>query len=174
MGYKITNTLKKSKTVIIIMTILWITLSIMMVLPLTVGISEATVNGKFVFGTCLEKTFANMTNVSENLSKIFLKEYSGIFWKVEGYFSIFLLFFGVVGFLKSMPKHEYKDIEHGSSDWSTGGEQYKILSPKKGILLAEKHYLPVDKRGNTNVMVVGRFWISENQRLMLYLTHTNY
>ena len=37
-------------------------------------------------------------------------------------------------------------------------EQYKILSPKKGILLAEKNYLPVDKRGNVNVLIVGRFW----------------
>ena len=29
---------------------------------------------------------------------------------------------------------------------------------KKGIILAENHYLPVDKRGNVNVLVVGRFW----------------
>ena len=63
-----------------------------------------------------------------------------------------------IGIVKSAPKHEYSDIEHGSSDWATGGEQYKILSPKKGILLAEKNYLPVDKRGNTNVLIVGRFW----------------
>lgn len=54
-------------------------------------------------------------------------------------------------------KNEYSDIEHGSSDWASG-EQYSVLSPKKGILLAEKHYLPVDKRGNVNVLVVGRFW----------------
>ena len=30
-----------------------------------------------------------------------------------------------------------------------------MLDPKKGILLAEKNYLPVDKRGNTNVLVIG-------------------
>lgn len=54
-------------------------------------------------------------------------------------------------------KNEYSDIEHGSSDWASG-EQYSVLSPKKGILLAEKHYLPVDKRGNINVLVVGRLW----------------
>ena len=63
-----------------------------------------------------------------------------------------------VGIVKSMPKNEYTDIEHGSSDWASG-EQYSVLSKKKGILLAENHYLPVDKRGNVNVLVVGRFWI---------------
>ena len=29
---------------------------------------------------------------------------------------------------------------------------------KKGIILAESNYLPVDKRGNINVLIVGRFW----------------
>jgi len=40
------------------------------------------------------------------------------------------------------------------------GEQYKILDKNKGIVLAENNYLPVDKRGNVNVLVVGRirFW----------------
>ena len=37
------------------------------------------------------------------------------------------------------------------------GEQYQILNNKKGIVLAENNYLPVDKRGNVNVLVVGRF-----------------
>ena len=57
-----------------------------------------------------------------------------------------------------MPKHDYAGIENGSSDWAEG-EQYSILSRNKGILLAEKHYLPVDKRGNVKVLVVGRFRI---------------
>ena len=56
---------------------------------------------------------------------------------------------------KSNTGEDYTNIEHGSSDWCEGGEQYKILSPKKGILLAEKNYLPVDKRGNVNVLVIG-------------------
>ena len=36
----------------------------------------------------------------------------------------------------------------------------KILDKNKGIVLAENNYLPVDKRGNVNVLVVGRirFW----------------
>lgn len=85
-----------------------------------------------------------------------------------------MLIFAVIGFVKTMPKHEYTDIEHGSSDWAEMGEEYEVLSNKKGILLAEKHYLPVDKRGNTNVLVVGRFWFSENLHLTLYQMHINF
>ena len=70
-------------------------------------------------------------------------------------------FFGIfvfVGVMKAMPSHEYEDIENGSSDWCEGGEQYKVLHKKKGIVLAENNYLPVDKRGNVNVLVVRRVW----------------
>ena len=66
----------------------------------------------------------------------------------------------IVSIIKNAPKNEYSDIEHGSSDWSQRGEQYQVLSKNKGIILAENNYLPVDKRGNVNVLVVGRirFW----------------
>lgn len=64
----------------------------------------------------------------------------------------------LIGLMKAMPKHEYENIENGSSDWSEDGEQYKVLNKKKGIVLAEKNYLPTDKRGNVNVLVVRRFW----------------
>ena len=37
------------------------------------------------------------------------------------------------------------------------GYDIKILNKNKGIILAENNYLPVDKRGNVNVLVVGRF-----------------
>ena len=69
---------------------------------------------------------------------------------------IYSVFF-FIGFVRSAPKNEFTDIEHGSSDWSQGGEQYRILNKNKGIILAENNYLPVDKRGNVNVLVVGRF-----------------
>ena len=34
----------------------------------------------------------------------------------------------MIGVAKAFPKHEYDDIEHGSSDWSENGEQYRILN----------------------------------------------
>ena len=60
-----------------------------------------------------------------------------------------------IGIIKSKPKNNYEDIENGSSDWCEGGEQYKILNKNKGIILAEDNYLPLDKLGNVNVLVVG-------------------
>ena len=78
----------------------------------------------------------------------------GLWWKLTlGY-----LLAVAVGLSKAIPKHEYEGMENGSSDWCVNGEQYSVLSPKEGIILAEKNYLPVDKRGNVNVLVVGRIW----------------
>ena len=116
----------------------------------------------------------NITEVGENFAAPFDSEYAGTYWKLEGYLTIIIFVFALIGFFKTMPKHEFSDIEHGSSDWCQHGEEYEILSPKKGILLAEKHYLPVDKRGNTNVLVVGRIRFSENLHHTLYLMHFNF
>ncbi len=78
-----------------------------------------------------------------------------IFWTTVAFFIVIL-----IGTLRNYKNGEYRDIEHGSSDWSKGGEQYRTLSNKKGIILAEGNYLPLDKRGNVNVLIVGRirFW----------------
>jgi len=115
--------------------------------------------GVFDFGQFIENLFSDILEIGGNLSKIFTREYAGTFWKINGFYILVLVFFGVIGTSKVMPKNEYTDIEHGSSDWAAG-EQYEVLSKNKGIILAEKHYLPVDKRGNVNVLVVGRirFW----------------
>ena len=82
---------------------------------------------------------------------IYLGPYFDVTWK-------WTIAFSVIGFLiilRAKPKSEYNNIEHGSSDWSKNGEQYNILSPKEGIILTKSNYLPIDKRGNTNVLVVG-------------------
>ena len=83
----------------------------------------------------------------------YIADFFSILWK----FTILYIIFMFIGFVKTAPKNEYTDIEQGSSDWSKGGEQYKVLNRSKGIILAENNYLPVDKRGNVNVLVVGRF-----------------
>jgi hypothetical protein len=99
-----------------------------------------------------------LTQIGDNIISVFTKEYFHNFWIGTKYFIIFAFFFIFIGVYKALPKHEYDDIENGSSDWATGGEQYRVLSKKTGIILAEKNYLPVDKRGNVNVLVVRRFW----------------
>lgn len=100
----------------------------------------------------------NVSNFGSNISLAFSENYIKTFLKTELYLTIVLAFCTIIGIIKTLPKHDYANIEHGSSDWAHG-EQYSILSKNKGILLAENHYLPVDKRGNVNVLVVGRFWL---------------
>ena len=158
MNYKIKNALKKSKMALIIAAAIWIALSILLSAPIAVSVKESTINGIFDSSKFFEVLFSSFSTIGSNISKIFLPSYSQIYWKVEGYVTIGVLILLAIGIVKSMPKNEYTDIEHGSSDWASG-EQYSVLSKKKGILLAENHYLPVDKRGNVNVLVVGRFWI---------------
>jgi len=154
MNYKIEKALKKSMMPFIIMVAVTITLTVLLVAPITVSIVESSNSNGF-----FEVLFSTMGDVGENVGKIFKSDYIATFWKAEGYLAIAMLLLFVVGVVKSMPKNEYTDIEHGSSDWASG-EQYQVLNKKKGILLAEDHYLPVDKRGNVNVLVVGRirFW----------------
>lgn len=151
MNYKIEKALKKSTIPFIIMIAVWIALTVLLIAPITVSIVETNNSNDF-----FEVLFSSMGNIGGNLGKIFKSSYIATFLKAEGYLAIAMLLLFVVGVVKSMPKNEYTDIEHGSSDWATG-EQYEVLNKKKGILLAENHYLPVDKRGNTNVLVVGRF-----------------
>ena len=151
---KISYAFKKSKFVLIILIILWLVLSIVLIAPLSISWVDAVTKGNGNFINNLLSS--NLGDIGGNLGKAFSHEYIGTFLKCDLWLMIILMGFAIVGIIKTLPKHDYKDIEHGSSDWASG-EQYSILSKNKGILLAEKHYLPVDKRGNVNVMVVGRF-----------------
>ena len=160
MGYKIQGAINKSKKYYIIYTILWLFSVIVFIMPAGVALAEASITGTFEFGEFLEVFMKHLTQPFSSFSKVFLPTYMssfiGILWK----FTFVYLIVAIIGIIRNAPKGEYEDIEHGSSDWSKNGEQYRILSNKKGIILGENNYLPVDKRGNVNVLVVGRirFW----------------
>ena len=158
MNYKVQGALKKSRKYYIIYTILWLFLVIVFIMPAGAAIKDATVNDVFDFGNFLKQLGNYVTNPFSSFSLVFTANYFssflGILWK----FTFVYFIIAVIGIIRNAPKNEYADIEHGSSDWSQKGEQYRILSNKKGIILAEGNYLPVDKRGNVNVLVVGRFW----------------
>jgi len=173
MNYKFKEALKKSKWMTIIMIAVWFTLTILFTAPIATSLVEGTENGASDSNLFFKQMLTNITDVGGNMGKIFKPDYIGTFFKVELYVTIVVVFFYIVGFFKQMPKNEYSGIESGSSDWATG-EQYSVLHKKEGILLAENHYLPVDKRGNINVLVVGRFWFSENLHHTLYQMHTNF
>ncbi len=157
MNYKVSKTLKDNKKSIILIAVLWLILTIVLVAPIGYSIGLANQSGTFDLTIFLENVFAEIVSFS-SISKVFSAGYIVYFGKTLLYFTIIYIIFALIGLFKSRPKHEYTDIEHGSSDWSENGEQYRILSRNKGIILSKHNYLPVDKRGNVNVLVVGRFW----------------
>lgn len=156
MGNKISYALKKCKSVFIIAIIIWVIISIILIAPVSNSWVDSVEKNE---GNFIENLLnQNIGNIGSNLGQAFSKEYIGNYLKCEVVFAIAIFGVSIIGVIKTIPKHDYAEVEHGSSDWAKG-EEYAILSKNKGILLAEKHYLPVDKRGNTNVLVVGRFWI---------------
>lgn len=157
MNYKIEGAIKKTRKYFIIYAILWLFIVIVFIMPMGAGIAEASVNGNFDIGQFFTKFTSYAMSPFSSFSKVFaptyLPSFLGILWK----FTFVWVIIAIISVIKNAPKNEYADIEHGSSDWSQRGEQYRVLSNKKGIILAEDNYLPVDKRGNVNVLVVGRF-----------------
>ena len=152
MNYKVEGAIRKNKKYFILFAILWLFIAIVLIVPITVGYNTAIQQdgtaGISAFVETIQNPFKGLAKISsDNLMVAYLKNL--------GLFSIIFAIFFIVGVARSAPKNEYTDFEHGSSDWSKNGEQYTILNNKKGIILAEDNYLPVDKRGNVNVLVVG-------------------
>ena len=157
MNYKIKGAIRRSKKSFIICGILWLLLVIVFVAPMSYSAFLANQGGKFVLDVFVEQIFTNIMNPFGALAGVFTQGATHNFISLLLVFSIFYIIIFFIGFAKSAPKNEFTDFEHGSSDWSQRGEQYQILSKNKGIILAEDNYLPLDKRGNVNVLVVGRF-----------------
>ena len=157
MNYKIEGAIKRNRKNFIIFAILWIFIAIVFVSPFAYSSHMAGLNGKLEMETFVKTFTESIMHPISTLGNIFSSGASGSFFSDLLIVTIFYSVFFFIGFVKSAPKNEFTDIEHGSSDWSQREEQYQILSRNKGIILAEDNYLPVDKRGNVNVLVVGRF-----------------
>ncbi len=157
MNYKLQGMLENGKKKIIIFAILWLVIIILGVAPFSASATEAVQSGAFNFEIFFEQLGKYITSPFSSFGVVFGATYIGTFGKSILYFTIFYLAAVMVGLLKAAPKNEYTDIEHGSSGWAEHGEQYKVLSKKSGIVLAEDNYLPLNKMGNINVLVVGRF-----------------
>ena len=159
MNYKIEGAIKRNRTNFIIFAILWIFIDIVFVAPIAHSSFQASTSGQFELRIFIETFGACITHPLNTFGTIFtegaIHNYVSTLIVVTIIYSVFFF----IGFVRSAPKNEFSDIEHGSSDWSQRGEQYQILSKNKGIILAQNNYLPVDKRGNVNVLVVGRIRI---------------
>lgn len=159
MNYKIEGAIKRNRKNFIIFAILWIFIAIVFVSPFAYSSYMAGLEGKMDLEVFFETFGQSITNPFGTIGNIFAQGAVGTYFSTLLIVTIFYSVFFFIGFFRSAPKNEYSDIEHGSSDWSQRGEQYQILSRDKGIILAEGNYLPVDKRGNVNVLVVGRIRI---------------
>lgn len=152
---KIKSFIEKLKKNMFMYLVVWLCIAILLVAPITYTITNANIEG-------VHWLEAITINIVDNILKlpitvIFEDMYIYDFLEGIKYYSI--LYFGlvVIAINKSLPKGNFHDIEHGSSDWCLPGEQYRILSKKNGLLLAKDNYLPIDKTGNINVLIVGRF-----------------
>ena len=158
MNYKIEGAIRRNRKNFIIYAILWVIIAIIFVSPFSYSAHVAGLDGEFNLQIFIETFGTSITNPFATLGNLFTSEAVGDFISTLLVVTVFYTIFFFIGFVRSAPKNEFSDIEHGSSDWSQRGEQYQILSKNKGIILAEDNYLPLDKRGNINVLVVGRFW----------------
>ena len=156
MGYKMQESLKRNKKNFIIYAILWLIIAIVFVSPAAYSSYISKTDGVFDFGLFVTNFGDLILNPFGTFGKV-LSECISVYWSWLWKVTIGYLFIAIIGLIRTAPKHEYDKIEHGSSDWAMNGEQYKVLNKKKGIILAEDNYLPLDKRGNVNVLVVGRF-----------------
>lgn len=159
MNYKIEGALRRNRKNFIIFGVLWLLIAIVLVSALAYGSHMAKQSGNFNLEVFIETFAKSITSPFSTLGSIFTSGAAGDYFSMLAVATIIYGLFFFVGIYRSAPKNEYSDIEHGSSDWSQRGEQYQVLSKNKGIILAENNYLPIDKRGNVNVLVVGRIRI---------------
>lgn len=147
--------LEEKKSSIIVAIVIWVFLLFLVGCPLTMAIVQNGKAGESSIVGLVEGFIQWFSKPMDSLAGSFL--HFGLFMSTGAKLTAIYFIVMLVAIInsKSNTGEDYTNIEHGSSDWCEGGEQYKILSPKKGILLAEKNYLPVDKRGNVNVLVIG-------------------
>ena len=151
---KMKKAFEKNKKYLILFLVLWIVLEIVLIAPMSVAIAESSMQGKFDLAFFIENLGKEVSSFTA-ITRIGSAGAGSAFGKGTLWLTILCLVVTAIGIIKSKPKNNYEDIENGSSDWCEGGEQYRILNKNKGIILAEDNYLPVDKRGNVNVLVVG-------------------
>jgi len=144
---------KKNIAPIIILIILWVLACIFIVAPIAKTEVQSMI-GFFPSTDFFPEFIKNLSQIS-GLSVLALPAGGAAFAKHICIFSIIYLAIIAIGVWKSRSKSEFENKEHGSSDWSKGGEQYRVLSRNKGLILAEENYLPLDKKGNLNVLIVG-------------------
>ena len=147
---------KRKKPILIFLGVVFVLLALFFVPSFSRVIQERTIeNGEF-FGKApvmiwiqvVSHPFANMRSIL-----------TAAYWLCFKIYLFVYLLFALVVIKKAASQREYQSIEHGSADWCDDKEKYSVLSPKEGMILAEKTYLPViptpPPAKNGNILVVG-------------------
>lgn len=161
MGFfdRLKRAVRKIKGKLIVSAILILIIIVWAIAPFAVALQDAIAEGPLDWAILLEEIGLGIMKPLTQLNQCIGNQvYRACFFAITKWFILFYALFVAIGIARAIPSHEYEDIENGSSDWCENGEQYKVLSKNKGMVLAEKNYLPVDKRGNVNVLIVRRFW----------------
>lgn len=151
---KVVSTIKKNIWVYII---LWLIVAIVLIAPATYVFVNTNINGKINTGGFINEIIPAILKFT-TITEMFETKYNTPFMQTMAVYTIVYIIILARSISKILPKSEYDKKEHGSSDWCIEGEQYKILNKKNGLILAKENYLPLDKRGNLNVLIVGRIW----------------
>ena len=150
--------LRKAKIPTIVMGIAFVLLALFFVTATTRLQYDAEINEeKFNLFTIINIGDV-IGDVGTNISLAFGEARDLYFGQIK-FLAVVVVILLIMMIYKSSSEREYKDIEHGSGDWAKDGEEYSVLSKKEGMILAEKHYLPViptpPQAKNGNILVIG-------------------
>ena len=154
MDNKFSEFMRKNLKYIIFAVVLWVIGEIFLVAPISFTVSQSYTNGVFDINYFVEYLIPNIVSFS-SITKVFSSTAIGAFGTGTLWYTIIILVAVGIGAFEARKKSEFQDIEHGSSDWSQNGEQYRVLSKNSGLILAQNNYLPLNKLGNINVLIVG-------------------
>ena len=146
--------IKKHKVSLIVLLIVWLIAEIFLIAPIACTAGQSTVNGTFNLTLFIENIIPNIASMN-SFFKVFTANAFPAFQLGTVILTITLIICFGIGIYKARSKSEFDKIEHGSSDWTQNGEQYRVLSKNKGLILAKDNYLPLNKVGNVNVLLVG-------------------
>ena len=122
MNYKIEGAIKRNRTNFIIFAILWIIIAIVFVTPIAHSSYQANITGKFDLPVFVETLGTSVMHPLQTLGTVLTEGASGTYFSILMVVTIFYALFFFIGIVRTAPKNEFSDIEHGSSDWSQRGE----------------------------------------------------
>ena len=151
---------KKVKVPVIFLGIIAVLLALFFVPTVGRALYEKSLGDATAFPdkSTIEIMFSISSDFGTNLSVCFSDGFSSYLFGLKIVGTIYLAVFAAV-ILKVSMRSDYEKIEHGSADWCSNSEAYSILSPKAGMILANKYYLPVNPEApqgkNGNILVIG-------------------